>query len=101
MYKDVSEQKQENIIDAELEHFVGQYLNVNLLDDQAKHIYGEVLHTVGRAIEELCANNHHGKLKPEDLSNIFQHLTSFKMTYEKMMEHTVKMLKIVKENVEG
>ena len=97
MYKTTDDKEQE--IDMKLQHFIGQYMNIPQLDQSAEVIYSTTMHAIGRFIDDLCTHGYHDQIKPEDMSNVFQHLTSFKITYERMMETMLKLAKTVQENI--
>jgi len=99
MYKTNDGKEQE--VDMKLQHFIGQYLNVDQLDASAEVIYGATIHAIGRLIDDLCLHGYHDQIKPEDISSVFQHLTSFKITYERMMETILKLAKVANENIKG
>lgn len=100
MYKDVSG-SEDKVIDQELEHFIQGYINVNDCDAKASTVYESAMLAGHRIALDLIEHGKCDVIDSQKMNELFQHLTSFKITYERMMETILKLAKVANENIKG
>lgn len=78
-------------LNGDLEHFIGQYINMKQLDVYAQNIYGDIMQGVARMIDDFCGSDNHNKVSANLVSEIFDLLRENKVIYEALTNRIVNL----------
>lgn len=89
--------KELDVID--LHHFVGSYFNTKINKDKVEEVYSYYTHAVSRMMLDLCEAEKALTLDNTLISEINQHLQSFKFTYTRMEDCLEKLATLVQKEI--